>query len=708
MTVLQNAKSTIHLVESGEMCGKISSLCFRDPKSFKAGELHKHVSQWEWLTEKCPGAKDGEVLNWIQNGVSVWQYFQHFKGSFKGEEYDSDLPPKRIFTNNASCKQFTQFIETTLLDRLKTGAISILGKVGVVEPPHVVLPLTVEPSKPRLCLDARYVNLWICDMPFNLDRLSDVPRYVGKDSFQTVLDDKSGYDHILLTKESRMFFGMQWGGWYFSCNTIPFGWKTSAYIYHTTGLMATNYFRSIGIPCSLYIDDRHNGQLQVPLGEGAYKAMTKEERFKATSESALFLVAFHLVQLGYFLGIQKSILSPRQSVPYLGFIIDSKEQCFRLIPRKKQSFIDLVKGILGEKSVCVKVLQRLAGKCVSLSLAVPAAKLFTREMNGAISRGLKSCKDVRIEGKLREEIQYWLFLETWDEPFPWRSERHTCVRVATDASGYGWGATIQGLVLKQMSDYWSNEEKEWDIAVKEATAIDRLLCACEDLLRNTRVDASVDSRVVIDAWNAQGGRSSPLNTALKRLFHTTLRLNVVLKLSFVASEDNPADFPSRRLSMIDCTLSKEVWSKVDLMFGGTEGHSCDLMALDSNVMKDRHGKDLPHYTPWRTPGSRGVNIFVQDLTSKEGGMLARPYVFPPLVLVGPVLSLLTEFGLSCTVVVLDVFPRKYWWPALWKNSTRRYKLASKGDVGSILAPSKGGWVPHQNLPGDLWVFSFKP
>ena len=49
-------------------------------------------------------------------------------------------------------------------------------------------------------------------MPFSLDRLIDLPRYVGRDTYQTVLDDKSGYDHILLSEDSRKYFGIQWGG----------------------------------------------------------------------------------------------------------------------------------------------------------------------------------------------------------------------------------------------------------------------------------------------------------------------------------------------------------------------------------------------------------------------------------------------------------------------------------------------------------------
>ena len=69
--------------------------------------------------------------------------------------------------------------------------------------------------------DNRFLNLWMVDKPFTLDRLSDLPLFVGRDSFQTVCDDKPCYDHIMLSPESRTFFGFEWGGWYFTSNSIP-------------------------------------------------------------------------------------------------------------------------------------------------------------------------------------------------------------------------------------------------------------------------------------------------------------------------------------------------------------------------------------------------------------------------------------------------------------------------------------------------------
>ena len=124
-----------------------------------------------------------------------------------------------------------------------------------------------------------------------------------------------------------------------------------------------------------------------------------------------------------------------------------------MIPEKKAKFIQLVKDILEKRSLTVKTLQRLAGKCVSFSLAFPAARLFTREVNVAISKDQKSLKHIPVRGALREEMSYWLFLVEWDNPLPWRDERHYRVSVATDASGSGWGDLLISPSTEEMSDY---------------------------------------------------------------------------------------------------------------------------------------------------------------------------------------------------------------------------------------------------------------
>ena len=220
----------------------VHSLVFPDPSSFVAGQLHAHPGVWDRIAESSSYPFRSTVLDWVKNKVDVHDYFRHFKGSFKGESFDSDLPPPRVFKNHPSCEPFAEFISNSIKQRLKTGAISVCGRVGECKPPHLVMPLTVEPTKPRLCNDNRFLNLWMQDRPFSLDHLYQLPLYVDKDTYQTVCDDKSGYDHILLTDSSTTYFGFEWGGWFFSSTAIPFGWKLSAFVYHCTGLLVSHFF----------------------------------------------------------------------------------------------------------------------------------------------------------------------------------------------------------------------------------------------------------------------------------------------------------------------------------------------------------------------------------------------------------------------------------------------------------------------------------
>ena len=122
------------------------------------------------------------------------------------------MPPQKQFRNHDSCRNFNGFISNEIINRVRTGAFRVWGEVGVDDPPHPVLSFTVEPSKPRLCLDAQFLNLWMRDAPFSLDKLSDVSRFVYPNSFMTKCDDKSGYDHVLLSEASQSYFGFSFCG----------------------------------------------------------------------------------------------------------------------------------------------------------------------------------------------------------------------------------------------------------------------------------------------------------------------------------------------------------------------------------------------------------------------------------------------------------------------------------------------------------------
>ncbi|CAG2235217.1 unnamed protein product [Mytilus edulis] len=661
----------------------------RDPDLFLSGQIHHHLSNWKDI---LVGTDDKDILKWLINGVDATDFFRYFKGNFKGRFYDSDIPPNQYFQNSKICKQHVDFISKELCEKIAMGSVKLLGAVGECEPPRIVMPLTVEPSKPRLCHDERFLNLWVKDLPFHLETLKDIPRLVQKDALMVTYDEKSGYDHVKLSQHSFTYFGIQFGGFYMTYTTLPFGWKASPFIYQSIGMCVTSYLRKLNVLNTLYIDDRFSVTRGGPLQS------SEEKEFEG--RRLVYVMLEVLTRLGYTLSLKKCSLVPEFCKKFLGFFVDSEKQAFILPEDKRKKFIELREFILSSKEVDLRTLQRFSGKCISMQLAVPGCKLFCREVNAAISVCTKCSRPVRVFGPLKEEIEYWKFLDKWEGFSKWRPEFHNKIDMVTDSSGYRYGALVNlGDNHLTMGDYWLADDTR-PIHEKEAEAILKALQSLGKSLLDSRVDVLTDSMAVIGAWNSQGSKCPALNCIMKDIFQLVAGQNVDLHLSFVPSELNKADGPSRILNTADTMLSNASWVLVDSRFGP---HTVDLMSLDSNVMQSVDSRPLRHFTPWLTPETSGVNVFSQDLKAES-----NMYVYPPYVLIFPLLCFLKEQSVSCTVVVPELYPVPMWWPMLTSCSSTSILLGARGQKGVVKAPSRKGFVVDEfGLRWPLWAFRAK-
>ena len=108
---------------------------------------------------------------------------------------------------------------------------------------------------------------------------------------------------------------------------------------------------------------------------------------------------------------------------------------------------------------------------------------------------------------LRKEIEHWLFLESWDGFLPWRSEKHTHVKLFSDSSHFAWGGALSPNAIEvNVYDYWDASVLQADIATKETLALNNVLESFADSIKNSWVDAFVDSMVLVRSWTRQGSR----------------------------------------------------------------------------------------------------------------------------------------------------------------------------------------------------------
>ena len=236
-----------------------TALRFKDPALFVAGGLSDSADAWEDVLAECHSS--GLVVRqWLKHGVDLYEFFQHYQGTYRGKSFNSDIPPPMYFANAQICRQFISFMNENIHKRLVEGSMELLGLVEQVPPPRCVNALSIEPCKPRLVLSMKGPNLWCKDTPFNLVPLGHIAKSIDRNGYFSGTDDAQGYKQVRLSKRSKTFCGFEWGGFYFVDTTLPFGFKNSAYIYTTIGFCLSTWLKNRGIHTEIWIDDRFIGQ----------------------------------------------------------------------------------------------------------------------------------------------------------------------------------------------------------------------------------------------------------------------------------------------------------------------------------------------------------------------------------------------------------------------------------------------------------------
>ena len=114
----------------------------------------------------------------------------------------------------------------------------------------------------------------------------------------------------------------------------------------------------------------------------------------------------------------------------------------------------------------------------------------------------------------------------------------------------------------------------------------------------------------------------------------------------------------------------------------------------------------PHFTPFLTPCSAGVNLLHQDLSICDD-ITVNAYVFPAFLLIGPLLRFLRSQRATVTFMAPRLSPLPVWWPIINSMSKKKVLIACKGSTYTILFPKKQGFQLGE-LPFELWAFRVGP
>ena len=338
-------------------------------------------------------------------------------------------------------------------------------------------------GKERLILDLRHVNKHVRLDKFKFEDWKTLKQYINLNSYGFVFDLKSGYHHVDIHKSFQTYLGFSWEinnvVKYFVFTVLPFGLKSSAYIFSKVLRPLVKFWRSQSIKLVLYLDD----------------GFAVSDDLQLSSRQAI-QVKSDLISSGLVTNKDKSIWTPVQSLEWLGFVWNLTN-CTLSVPERK--LFDLQELISIVLQNCCKIRARnLAKVCDKIIAMSPAlghvTQIMTRCMFSVLNEKSHWNQILNIAHKQDcvSELLFWKSNILKLEP-QFLLQKSSSYNLYTDASNSAAARFIENFDLF-MHKPWLPSEASKSSTWREIKALELCVLAFLEKLRGSTVTFYTDSQ----------------------------------------------------------------------------------------------------------------------------------------------------------------------------------------------------------------------
>ena len=310
-----------------------------------------------------------------------------------------------------------------------------------------------------------------------------------------------------------------------------------------------------------------------------------------------------LCRLGVQIHIAKSVLTPTRVLVFLSFLLDLQDATVRIPPHKLESLLHDVRRLMEAETPTCRRCSLVLGRLRALLFAAPQMRLYTDALAQHVA--VLSRRGWETQASLPEQVTIQLELVI-EDLHQWRGRQFTVnlekTHMWTDASDYGWGATMQN----QMATFGWFSTTQGHIDLKEFRAGVNAIKAY--LLRDTELHLHVDNMVFFHYLKKWGGRVRRLDNLMQELWEYCRQMNVFIIPHYVPSKLNLVDVWShQQITLTEASLDPRsmeiIWKKFSWMSSGT-----DWMASAVNRQCPKFILQYPQ------PGAFGVDISPNEHT----------------------------------------------------------------------------------------------
>ncbi|KAK3268079.1 hypothetical protein CYMTET_23396 [Cymbomonas tetramitiformis] len=366
----------------------------------------------------------------------------------------------------------------------------------------------------------------------------------------------------------------------------------------------------------------------------------------------------------------------RLVVEHLGLEVDLKLGQFRVTERWVHKIHTKAKEILCDAArnrrwIPARRLASFTGLCQSVYLAVPAARLYLRELYFVLAEKRSWGAKVKISRAARGDLEWWSRLPVmsrWNGRKIWRSP--TRAKVHTDSSMTAWGGVLN---LKfPARGFWPDKMRNWHITHLELEAVYKTVQAFLQELEGKAVRLYCDNQAVVAMLSHFTSRNPDLMRRMRRLWLLLDLHDIELQARYIRSEANVwADNLSRCEDLDDWRLNRDWFVWANKQWGP---YTVDRFASEISAQLPRY------YAAWKDPKCEGVDSLTYDWRGENN------WVNPPWAMLDEVAHKLREEGAAATVVT-PYWPGQSWFRELEALATEVVSMPRHRD---LFTPSRLG------------------
>ena len=471
--------------------------------------------------------------------------------------------------------------------------------------PNFVSPIGCVPKKGgklRMIVDLRQLNKY-CEIPkFSQEDIRCALSLVSSDDYMITCDLKSGFHHVPLDSDYQNYITFCWNGVYYKWKVIPFGLCLSPYYFCKIVRSVIQYFRSQGLRVMAYVDD-------FLLAATNTDIQNQRDYFLDT-----------LQNLGWHVSWEKSSLDPSQAKRYLSYLLNTAVVPEIKIPQDRIRHLKRdIRRALNSATISAKSLARIAGQCISMSLAVIPGKLLLRNTYRLLAKR-KSWEDrMIIDLETQRDLNWWLHaFKDWNG----RVVKQNVIQeqIFTDASAIGWGAHLQN---RKASGHWNYQLFKKTSNYRELMAVRLALLSFAPYIQGKCVQIVSDNITTVAYLNHLGGPVQELSVLTETIFTEAQQANVTLSACFLAGKHNTEADRLSRLNAYSWKLHPNLFRYLDRIWGP---HTIDRFASANNAQISVYNSQYHDFA------SSGVDALAQQDWHIHNNFVNPPFRLMPKVL----------------------------------------------------------------------------